>query len=178
MRALVISAFALTLFISAITVYMALSSDTLDGEPYAVIAIEPPKKSFTASTPSAATPAASKAAEPVREATVTTSQTADVAKTTPEPAAVPQPVVDATSSTPTLTPTTAIDSSDDDAIEEALARTDDATVTEDPVNRRTTEVARPVSTTQDTTADPFFSAEPGIGLGVGNLGPLDPAKAN
>ncbi len=170
MRALVISAFVVTVFLSAVTVFFAVRTDTLDGEPYAMIAIEPPLAPIQAAERQTTRPTSTVSAS-VESIPQPTPAQPIITTSTPSPKSTPAPSV---TSAPKLTPVNAPDK--DAKQNKATTLADQATNTA-TLNRRPTETAQPIASNPESIADPFFSAEPGLGLGVGNLGPLDPTPA-
>ncbi|MGI9406202.1 MAG: hypothetical protein ACR2O4_07515 [Hyphomicrobiaceae bacterium] len=151
MKALVTSAFAVTLLISAFTVYYALRSDTLDGEPWALIDVTHPKIAdrSPASNPSIVTVKPTSTAAPasgLKTGPATTSTQSVVAKVsaTVEPSGSP-----------------------------ALAETD---ATQNKVPKPVAAEAK--GSRRPDAGIAILPAETGYGLGVGNLGPISKKAAD
>lgn len=164
MRPLVISAFVVTLLLSAFTVFLALRSDSLDGEPHALISIEPPKVALQTKQVKTQNVVSIPAPEPVASAAQTRSPSR-----TPEVTQSPEPKL-----TPVTTQSDTSTITSDDVEASARNASESITETTSLATRRPTETAQPIATKPAPAEDdPFFSAaEPGLGLGVGNLGPL------
>jgi len=151
MRALVTSAFALTLLLSAVTVYFALRSDSLDGEPYVSIPIDPPGAPVVAARPKAVK--------------VTRQPPPSVAVPASEPAeTVP---VETVAKTVEITPAA-------ESAKPAGVRTTGADEPASPVS--SSAAIKPAGEAPEELSGPLLlPADQGFGLGVGNLGPLDTA---